>query len=76
MVSQRVASIPTTEPRAMSGASGPSAASAIPGAFAIGTAPPPIPCSGGWLPSPGSRSLVEDDAGACDGQADDEVPGR
>ena len=60
---ERATTIPTTEPSAISGASGPStapkesvpiAASAIPGACDTGVAPPPMPSSGGRPPSPGS----------------------
>ena len=59
---------PTAEPSAISGASGPrtppnasvpSAASAIPGAWATGTAPPPIPTSGSCPPLPGSTSRAK-----------------
>ena len=57
-----VIAIPTAEPSAISGASGPStapnarvqrAASATPGAYASGVGPPPMPSSGLWPPSPG-----------------------
>ena len=60
----RAIATPTTEPSAITGASGPStapkasvpiAASAIPGACETGVAPPPRPASGRWPPSPGRK---------------------